>query len=70
MKAILQDDGTLLVPVGECAAAEQVRADDPRYAELVADSVRAAELRGTPEEDATLAARWERNHQARRPRSA
>ena len=70
MKAILQEDGTLLVPVGECAAAEQVVPSDPRYAELLTESVAASDLRGTPEEDAALAVGWERNYQERQPRSA
>jgi hypothetical protein len=69
MTAILQDDGTLLVPVDACAA-ERVTPGDPRYAELLADSFPAAELRGTPGEDAALAASWERNFDDRQPRSA
>jgi hypothetical protein len=32
----LQDDGTLLVPVGACAAAETISTHDPRYAGLLA----------------------------------
>jgi hypothetical protein len=70
MTAILQDDGTLLVPVGACAAAERVRPGDPRYAQLLPGAAVAAELCGTSEEDAALAARWERGYQDYQPRSA
>jgi len=71
MNAILQDDGTLLVPVyASCIAAERIAQEDPRFDALRAESVAATVLRGTNEEDAALAARWERNHDDRQPRSA
>jgi hypothetical protein len=70
MTPILQDDGDLLVPVGECVAAEAISTGDPRYVELLAESVAAAGLRGTSEEDAALLARFERSYRGQRPRSA
>lgn len=63
----LQDDGTLLVPVGACAAAETISTDDPHYALLLSQSVPAAKLRGNPEEDAALAACFARNYEEGQP---
>jgi hypothetical protein len=70
MTPILQDDGSLLVPVGACAAAERVRPGDPAYAGLLAAAVPEAALRGAPEDDAVLAARFERHYRESQPRSA
>jgi hypothetical protein len=70
MTAILQDDGTLLVPVDGSCAADRVRPGDHRYADLLAESVPAATLHGTIEEDASLAARFERQFRESQPRSA
>jgi hypothetical protein len=70
MTAILQDDGELLVPSGACVAAERVRPGDPRYEALLADSIPVAALRGSTEEDAALAARFELHYWQGHPRSA
>lgn len=70
MTAILQDDGTLLVPVGACAAAERVGPGDPRYEALLADSFPAAALPGAPGEDAALASRFEHDYRQAQSRSA
>lgn len=70
VKAILQDNGDLLMPVGACVTAQIVHPGDPRYESLLSAAVPAASLRGTPEEDAALAARFEHHFQDEQHRPA
>jgi hypothetical protein len=70
--AYVADNGDLLVPAdGGHHAIDRVTFDDPRYQELRASAIPLSQLRGTPAEDAALAAEWEREFQATHaPRSA
>ena len=70
MTAILKTNGDLLVPLGECVAAERVTPSDPRYAALLPGAIPKEDLRGTPERDAALLAEFERRFQEKQQRSA
>ncbi|MDA8368934.1 MAG: hypothetical protein M0026_03590 [Nocardiopsaceae bacterium] len=62
--------GTLLLPHDVGCGASEISPEDPRYEVLRADAVVDEDLNGTPEENASVAARWRRKWALEDRRSA